>query len=252
MGFECKTSDKLSRRAFPRGYTESLEERVRALEAEVRVLKGLLDEKDEKLEMLSRIQSNSPRMSQRKKSLPEQHSSPETEESEQQEKGDTFKVVQSQSLVNDENSDPHFIGSSHGQSLIDAFQAKIQDVSQTAVDMNAKAFFARDARTLTTSAQPQVICWQAPARLVSDQLINIFFQEWAPLFPILHRPDFLGLYEEYVSCPEAVEEKPFLAQLNLVFAIAAQSASHSGNVSPVCPCPVTIPDTSIVPSEGRY
>ncbi|KAF3213309.1 Transcriptional activator protein acu-15 [Orbilia oligospora] len=28
VGFQCKTSDKLSRRAFPRGYTESLEERV--------------------------------------------------------------------------------------------------------------------------------------------------------------------------------------------------------------------------------
>ncbi|TGZ81605.1 hypothetical protein EX30DRAFT_306034, partial [Ascodesmis nigricans] len=35
VGFECRTSDKLSRRAFPRGYTESLEERVRALEREV-------------------------------------------------------------------------------------------------------------------------------------------------------------------------------------------------------------------------
>lgn len=58
VGFECKTSDKLSRRAFPRGYTESLEERVRALEAEVRELKELLDEKDEKIDMLSKMHSN--------------------------------------------------------------------------------------------------------------------------------------------------------------------------------------------------
>lgn len=60
VGFECRTSDKLSRRAFPRGYTESLEERVRALEAEVRDLKNLLDEKDEKIDVLSRIHSFSP------------------------------------------------------------------------------------------------------------------------------------------------------------------------------------------------
>lgn len=60
VGFECKTSDKLSRRAFPRGYTESLEERVRTLEAEVRELKNLLDEKDEKIDVLSRIRSFSP------------------------------------------------------------------------------------------------------------------------------------------------------------------------------------------------
>ena len=60
VGFECKTSDKLSRRAFPRGYTESLEERVRSLESEVRELKDLLDTKDEKIDILSRIRSNSP------------------------------------------------------------------------------------------------------------------------------------------------------------------------------------------------
>lgn len=60
VGFECKTSDKLSRRAFPRGYTESLEERVRALETEVKDLKDLLDEKDEKIDVLSRIHSFSP------------------------------------------------------------------------------------------------------------------------------------------------------------------------------------------------
>lgn len=48
IGFECRTSDKLSHRAFPRGYTETLEGRVRALEPEVRELKNSLD-KDEKI-----------------------------------------------------------------------------------------------------------------------------------------------------------------------------------------------------------
>ena len=76
VGFECKTSDKLSRRAFPRGYTESLEERVRALEAEVRDLKGLLDEKDEKLDVLSHIRSfSSP--SVKPLSPPHSHPSPD-------------------------------------------------------------------------------------------------------------------------------------------------------------------------------
>lgn len=60
VGFECRTSDKLSRRAFPRGYTESLEDRVRTLEAEVRDLKELLDQRDEKIEVLSRIRSLAP------------------------------------------------------------------------------------------------------------------------------------------------------------------------------------------------
>ncbi|SCW03288.1 LAFE_0G07140g1_1 [Lachancea fermentati] len=58
VGFECKVSDKLSRRAFPRGYTETLEERVRELEAENRRLVALCDLKDEQLHLVSKYSSN--------------------------------------------------------------------------------------------------------------------------------------------------------------------------------------------------
>ncbi|KAI5951942.1 CAT8 [Candida jiufengensis] len=59
VGLECIVSDKLSRKAFPKGYTESLEERVRHLEAENRKLVGLLDMRDEQLEILNTNNSNS-------------------------------------------------------------------------------------------------------------------------------------------------------------------------------------------------
>lgn len=65
---------------------------------------------------------------------------------------------------------------------------------------------------------------RAPPRLESDQMVNIFFQEWAPLFPILHRPTFLKVYADYVARPEGVEGPQSIAQLHLVFAIAAVSA----------------------------
>lgn len=83
VGFECKTSDKLSRRAFPRGYTESLEERVRSLEAEVRDLKSLLDEKDEKIDVLSRIHSfakRRPSLSSAAGSMSESGSEPKSQQ----------------------------------------------------------------------------------------------------------------------------------------------------------------------------
>ncbi|ODQ62595.1 hypothetical protein WICANDRAFT_103364 [Wickerhamomyces anomalus NRRL Y-366-8] len=57
VGFECKVSDRLSRRAFPRGYTETLEERVRELEAENRRLTALLDLRDEQMELYSKVES---------------------------------------------------------------------------------------------------------------------------------------------------------------------------------------------------
>mmetsp|Transcript_2993 Transcript_2993/g.3330 ORF Transcript_2993/g.3330 Transcript_2993/m.3330 type:complete len:1068 (+) Transcript_2993:72-3275(+) len=53
VGFKCIVSDKLSRRAFPKGYTETLEERIRQLEIENKKLVGILDLRDEQLDMLN-------------------------------------------------------------------------------------------------------------------------------------------------------------------------------------------------------
>jgi hypothetical protein len=60
--------------------------------------------------------------------------------------------------------------------------------------------------------------------MFSDRCVNVFFQEWAPLFPVLHKPTFLRLYEEYMSNPDQVTEPHKLAQLHLVFGIAGLSS----------------------------
>lgn len=62
-----------------------------------------------------------------------------------------------------------------------------------------------------------------PPRLVSDQLINIFFQEWAPLYPVVHRPTILKAYDRYLTDPESLSV-PVITQLNLIFGIAALSS----------------------------
>lgn len=122
VGFECRTSDKLSRRAFPRGYTESLEERVRALETENRELKDLLDEKDEKIEMLSKMhghhhnrqnhgQASTERLSSPTVPVPRNSQAPPAKE-------DTFRVQASPLLLGVENSDSYFMGPSSGRSFI--------------------------------------------------------------------------------------------------------------------------------------
>lgn len=52
VGFDCQTSDKLSRRAFPRGYTEMLEESVNDVKAQNAELLGLLQEREAQLRVL--------------------------------------------------------------------------------------------------------------------------------------------------------------------------------------------------------
>ncbi|KAF1962214.1 transcriptional activator protein-like protein acu-15 [Byssothecium circinans] len=223
VGFECKTSDKLSRRAFPRGYTESLEERVRMLEAEVRELKDLLDEKDEKIDMLSRIHSLSPAGNPSPRRTPNSPPPAESRET-TQEKEDSFRVQQSPLLLDDENRDTYFVGSSSGRAFVEAFKQRAHETGRSCSDVNSNAFFGTGSKLNPPHSPKRVVSFKAPPRLVSDQMINIFFQEWAPLFPVLHRPTFLHLYEQYVASPETVIDKKSIAKLNLVFGIAALSS----------------------------
>lgn len=233
VGFECKTSDKLSRRAFPRGYTESLEERVRGLELEVRELKDLLDEKDEKIDMLSRLHTQSganaqlpsPRRQSSASLDPSERTKSTSSEEQSPTRGDTFKVQQSPHLLDGEGSDSYFAGTSNGRTFVDAFKRKAKESGRDSAAIDTEKLLGgvpkKQPEAPLTPESPPV--WKAPPRLVSDQLINIFFQEWAPLYPALHRPTFLTLYERYVADSDSITDKAEIAQLNLVFGIAALS-----------------------------
>ncbi|KAF5001688.1 hypothetical protein FGRMN_855 [Fusarium graminum] len=221
VGFECRTSDKLSRRAFPRGYTESLEERVRQLESEVRELKDLLDEKDEKIDMLSKIHSNRPSPSIPVSSIAAIESRNET----QNPKEDTFRVQAAPLSLGVENSDSYFMGASSGRTFIEAFKRKIQETGKPSTDFNPEAFLhIQGCKALGPKSLEQLI--RAPPRLFSDRCVNVYFQEWAPLFPILHKPTFLHVYEEFVADPEKIKSNHKLAQLYLVFSIAGLSSDN--------------------------
>jgi hypothetical protein len=225
VGFECRTSDKLSRRAFPRGYTESLEERVRQLELEIRELKDLLDEKDEKIDMLSRIHGGhhaSPHSSSVAVSMspePRKNSLTPTKE-------DTFRVQASPLLIQTADSDSYFMGSSSGRSFIESFKRNLQEQGKSYSEFNPETFLHSEKK-LAAFPEGSVERLAAPPRLFTDRCVNVYFQEWAPLFPVLHKPAFLRLYEEFVVDPEKMESSHKIAQLYLVFGIAALSGEHN-------------------------
>ncbi|KAF7529671.1 hypothetical protein G7054_g9801 [Neopestalotiopsis clavispora] len=225
VGFECRTSDKLSRRAFPRGYTESLEERVRALESEVRELKDLLDEKDEKIDMLSKMHSHHHirRISHSPATSPASSATRESAREPSPIKEDTFRVQASPLLLGVENSDSYFMGPSSGRSFIEAFKRKIQENGKACSDFNPEAFLhIQGCYPLVTQTPSSSI--KVPPRLFSDRCVNIYFQEWAPLFPVLHKPTFLHVYEEFVADADKLKSHHKIAQLYLVFSIAALSS----------------------------
>jgi hypothetical protein len=108
---------------------------------------------------------------------------------------------------------------------IDALETKVRQSGKSCPNLKAEVFFMANKAPMASQKASQLTpSPKAPPRLVSDQMVNIFFQEWAPLFPVLQRPTFLKLYAEYVACPEGVENQQSIAQLHLVFAIGAVSA----------------------------
>ncbi|KAG6016205.1 hypothetical protein E4U43_004057 [Claviceps pusilla] len=238
VGFECRTSDQLSRRAFPRGYTESLEERVRQLEAEVAELKDLLDEKDEKLDMLSAMRGKHMRRSSVPSTShtlpsPETTSSPKDSPASSS-KEDSFRVQGSPLLFGVENSDSYFMGPSSGRSFIMSFKRKLQEMSQSFTDFNPEAFLHVQGCAPLNSGE-SVTASRPPPRIFSDRCVNVYFQEFAPLFPVLHKPSFLRIYDAFGSDPEKVKCRHELAQLYLIFAIAG-IASENPDLPQVAVC----------------
>jgi len=217
VGFECKTSDKLSRRAFPRGYTESLEDRVRGLEAEVRELKALLDEKDEKIDMLSRIHSFSPQSRKCSASLSPSHAADVKAEV----ASDREEVLHVE-IPAPVHSKATSTGSSTTASFMEAFDQKVQEAGRQTTGVSSSDL----QNVIQPTRQGLSTGPKVPPRILSDQFINLFFQEWQPLLPVLHRPTFLRVYEQYVSNPDSgnwQSNKQSLAQLYLIFEISALS-----------------------------
>ncbi|KAG6184492.1 hypothetical protein E4U36_001934 [Claviceps purpurea] len=237
VGFECRTSDQLSRRAFPRGYTESLEERIRQLETEVTELKDLLDEKDEKLDMIS-LMYNGKQHRPSSMSAPHTLPSPETSSSKDSpasiNREDAFRVQGSPLVFGVENSDSYFMGPSSGRSFIVSFKRKLQELGTLCTDFNPEAFLHVQGCAPLALEQPNQTS-KPPPRIFSDRCVNVYFQELAPLFPVLHKPSFLRTYEEFVLDPDKIRCRYKIAQLYLVFAIAGVS-SESPDLQQIAIC----------------
>jgi len=227
VGFECKTSDKLSRRAFPRGYTESLEEKVRQLESEVRELKGLLDEKDEKIDLLSRFHDFSTR--QRSEVATVSKTEGPTSESEA-DSSEHFNIKNPISLLRvSARCEPHWAGASSSTAFLDVFKEKAAATGRAVPPISPRSLFSVKG---LAAKRPVGGHARRPPRLVSDRLVNVFFQEFAPLLPILYRPAFLQLYREFAEASESLENYHAVAQLNLVFDIASTASDFGRENGP--------------------
>ena len=107
---------------------------------------------------------------------------------------------------------------------MDAFKRRIQESGKSLTGFSTDTFLniQNDLSSFALVSAPKDST--TPPRMFSDRCVNVYFQEWAPLFPVLHKPTFLHLYEEYMATPDDMKDNHKLAQLHLVFGIAGLSA----------------------------
>lgn len=107
----------------------------------------------------------------------------------------------------------------------EAFKRKLQETGRPCSDFNTEAFLhVQGCYPLVN--KPSAVPTRIPPRMFSDRCVNIYFQEWAPLFPVVHKPTFLRIYEDWVAEPDKMKSNHKLAQLYLVFGIAALSSEN--------------------------
>lgn len=99
----------------------------------------------------------------------------------------------------------------------------MQETGKQCTDFNPEAFLHIQGSLPLISGSPDQAL-DVPPRLFSDRCVNVYFQEWAPLFPVLHKPTFLRIYEDFVADPAKVKGSYKTAQLYLVFSIAGLSS----------------------------
>lgn len=107
----------------------------------------------------------------------------------------------------------------------ESFKRKLQETGKPCSEFNTDAFLHIQGCHPLVNKQPNALA-RIPPRMFSDRCVNIYFQEWAPLFPVLHKPTFLRTYEDWVAEPEKVKSHHKLAQLYLVFGVAALSSEN--------------------------
>lgn len=245
VGFECKTSDKLSRRAFPRGYTESLEDRVRQLESENNKLMNLLDIKDEQMEMMSKVDSVTPQKKTKKGlkdsaltssssavavSSSTSSSSATNPSSTDAEDEEAYFVHQ----INTLSPEGSFHGSAAGGVFIDALLEKLKSKDCSMIPQLQQLFstlnnpFVYDCQNsqknhhshytsikdlptpISSASSPSSHSsfYQSidmPSRLTADKLISTYFHEWNTMHAVLDQYEFLEQYQQLMNRFSAAE-----------------------------------------------
>ncbi|ORY12825.1 fungal-specific transcription factor domain-domain-containing protein [Clohesyomyces aquaticus] len=266
-GVKCVGYDPITKREIPRSYVFYLETRVAYLES-------LLQENSITFvppeDFTPTFQSNGAAATkpvpvaagptQSRNGTAKQPSSLTREESDKYDREKLTKLVSNIGMVSVQGaSDPRFLGSTSGISFARVvFAAVKSSVSGSSSERGS----VRGAKALTANVadggtsmrdsffglhtKPAIRQAPFPDRELASRLVELYFEHANPQIPILHRGEFMEMFERVYAAGERNRTSRESYMLNIVFAIGAgiiMGSSESGD-SPT-------PDSSRSPSKAR-
>ncbi|PGH03705.1 hypothetical protein AJ79_07287 [Helicocarpus griseus UAMH5409] len=237
-GLECLTTVKLNRKAYPRSYTESIEERLRQLEAEVHKLRAGNDSKDRRIKELEAANANMP--------SPRQTGGSSSASSSRHESGVPklgAKAPMDEPLSRevgrmnlDRRGIGRFMGSSSGIFFIGTAEQRFASILGQPGNKIGDALLRVDVDEQTTDytvyhgVDVPTTMAPLPPRETAERYIDVWFDAWRHVFPILHRPSFADSVNRLYSTPASEHERPVLGMFYLVLAISCRYCCLTGEV----------------------
>ncbi|KAL1969186.1 hypothetical protein VTN77DRAFT_440 [Rasamsonia byssochlamydoides] len=239
VGLECLTTVKLNRKSYPRSYTESIEQRLRQLEAEVHRLRDSNAIKDKRIKELESLNTRpavygQPNSSSPRGTVPLITARP-----------DSFSKHNARALPDeplsrevgrmnlDASGVGRFMGSSSGIFFVGTAEQKLARISKPPGKIG-EALLRVDIDDDTTQypLQPPIDNEQAsiilPPLETAVTYIDAWFDSWKFLLPILHRPSFMDEVNDLYSAPPEQRDRAFLALFFLVLALGCRHLFLTG------------------------
>lgn len=215
-------------------YTESIEQRLRELEAEVQQLQIRNDDKDKRIKELESAQTvtaahrrslTQPGAAVAPITYPDTGAKASTDEPLSREVG---------RMNIDGRGVGRFMGSSSGIFFVGTAEQKLTSFHQTGTGKVDEALLRVDVDDLIIEYPLQPVVedvWTSirlPVRETAERYVNAWFDSWRCIFPILHRPSFMEAMDRLYSAPTERRDPGFAAILFLVLAIGCRHTVLAG------------------------
>ncbi len=233
---------KLTRKSYPRSYTESIEERLREAEEKQREIEAEMHKKDQKireLETMSHSNGPSPRDAGTPRVYTPGARVPGSRDNRAQAARNTMEdsvSLEVGRMNSDRNGVGRFMGASSGIYFVGLAQQRFSTLTDMPWRIGHELLrVEEDDQSMEYQIHPVVLrkdfLGDLPPHDVAVGLADEWFEAWRYIFPILHRPTFMRNLELMYFKKQTVPDRDIPAEIFAIFYLVLALGSRQVQVT---------------------